>query len=193
MPDAAVAPADPLPSVLEAGRNCWRIEEAGRAALIVDAADYFVAVQEALRSARRQVLMIGWDFDTRICLDGGKGTRLNSLDRFIRQLAEAKPELRIHILKWNVGALKILGRGKMLLSVLRWMKRRNIEMELDSAHPIGASHHQKLVVIDDTLAFCGGIDRLPTGGTPGSIWTKIPAASGRTGSFMVHGTMSPWP
>ena len=31
-------------------------------------------------------------------------------------------------------------------------------MKLDGAHPPGASHHQKIVVIDDSLAFCGGID-----------------------------------
>ena len=29
---------------------------------------------------------------------------------------------------------------------------------LDGAHPRGASHHQKLVVIDDRLAFVGGLD-----------------------------------
>ena len=29
---------------------------------------------------------------------------------------------------------------------------------VDGAHPIGAVHHQKIVVIDDAVAFCGGID-----------------------------------
>ncbi len=28
----------------------------------------------------------------------------------------------------------------------------------DDRHPVGGSHHQKVVVIDDQLAFCGGID-----------------------------------
>jgi phosphatidylserine/phosphatidylglycerophosphate/cardiolipin synthase-like enzyme len=28
----------------------------------------------------------------------------------------------------------------------------------DGAHPVGASHHQKIVVIDDALAFVGGMD-----------------------------------
>jgi phosphatidylserine/phosphatidylglycerophosphate/cardiolipin synthase-like enzyme len=31
-------------------------------------------------------------------------------------------------------------------------------VKLDSHHPTGSSHHQKLVCIDDSLAFCGGID-----------------------------------
>src|SRR5690606_34887597 len=31
-------------------------------------------------------------------------------------------------------------------------------LEFDSAHPVGCSHHQKIAVIDDKLAVCGGID-----------------------------------
>ena len=54
--------------MLEAGQNCWRIEEASRAALIVDAADYFRLVRQAMVGARSQILLIGWDFDTRIHL-----------------------------------------------------------------------------------------------------------------------------
>jgi phosphatidylserine/phosphatidylglycerophosphate/cardiolipin synthase-like enzyme/uncharacterized membrane protein YdjX (TVP38/TMEM64 family) len=29
---------------------------------------------------------------------------------------------------------------------------------LDDHHPVGASHHQKVVVVDDRVAFCGGLD-----------------------------------
>ena len=39
-----------------------------------------------------------------------------------------------------------------------WLAERRIHVKLDGHHPIGASHHQKVVVIDDCLAFCGGID-----------------------------------
>src|SRR5687767_4304343 len=52
--------------MLQAGRNCWRIERAQRAALIVDAADYFRLARQAMLKARSQILLIGWDFDTRI-------------------------------------------------------------------------------------------------------------------------------
>ena len=31
-------------------------------------------------------------------------------------------------------------------------------MGFDDHHPIGGCHHQKVVVVDDQLAFCGGID-----------------------------------
>ena len=33
-----------------------------------------------------------------------------------------------------------------------------VHLAFDGRHPIGACHHQKIAVIDDSLAFCGGID-----------------------------------
>jgi phosphatidylserine/phosphatidylglycerophosphate/cardiolipin synthase-like enzyme len=33
-----------------------------------------------------------------------------------------------------------------------------LHFELDGHHPVGASHHEKMVVIDDRVAFIGGID-----------------------------------
>ena len=35
---------------------------------------------------------------------------------------------------------------------------RQVRFAFDGRHPIGASHHQKIIVVDDVLAFCGGID-----------------------------------
>ena len=49
-------------------------------------------------------------------------------------------------------------RGTTLVRMARWARTPQIQFKLDGAHPAGASHHQKIVVIDDTLAFCGGID-----------------------------------
>ncbi len=145
--------------MLEPGRNCWRIERAGRAALIVDAADYFALARKAMLRAQSQILLIGWDFDTRIhldlCDDEEAPTKLGPL---LSWLAKHRPELNIHILKWDLGAPKLLGRGTTILRLIRWAMSRRIAFKLDGAHPTGASHHQKIVVIDDRLAFCGGID-----------------------------------
>jgi uncharacterized membrane protein YdjX (TVP38/TMEM64 family) len=47
-----------------------------------------------------------------------------------------------------------------LLQSLRFQFRGNerFHFQLDSKHPVGACHHQKFVVIDDAMAFSGGID-----------------------------------
>jgi len=149
----------PAVSILAPGRNCWRIARADRAALVVDAADYFRLARLAMLKARAQILLIGWDFDTRIELDpacdDGAPERLGP---FLSWLAKHRPELDIRILKWDVGAIKLLGRGTTVLRLARWMASRQITFKLDGAHPVGASHHHKILVIDDALAFCGGID-----------------------------------
>ena len=147
---------DPL---LEPGRNCWRVERSDRAALIVDAADYFALARKAMLRAKSQILLIGWDFDTRIHLDlQADDEAPTKLGPLLSWLDDHRPDVRIHILKWDLGAPKLLGRGTTVLRLVRWMMSKRIEFKLDGAHPVGASHHQKIVVIDDMLAFCGGID-----------------------------------
>jgi phosphatidylserine/phosphatidylglycerophosphate/cardiolipin synthase-like enzyme len=144
----------------------WRYAKADRASVIVDAADYFALMQQAMLKARSRILLIGWDFDTRIHLAVGrrwwqKGWQRRypaRLGSFIVWLGRHRPGLEILILKWSFGALKFLGRGSMLLDLLRWWPHRRIDFKFDSTHPVGCSHHQKIVVIDDSLAVCGGID-----------------------------------
>jgi phosphatidylserine/phosphatidylglycerophosphate/cardiolipin synthase-like enzyme len=144
---------------LEPGRNCWRVERAARASLIVDAADYFRLARQAMLRAKKQILLIGWDFDTRICLDyGADDGAPRELGAFLSWLPRERPGLQVHILKWDVGAIKLVGRGTTVLRLARWASSDQIHFKLDGAHAMGASHHQKIAVIDDALAFCGGID-----------------------------------
>lgn len=146
--------------LLDPGRNCWRITRADRAALVVDAADYFRHARQAMMMARSQILLIGWDFDTRILLDHDcdEDGAPAHLGPFLSRLARDRPGLSIRILKWDLGALKLLGRGTTILRLIRWAWSKQIFFKLDGAHPFGASHHHKILVVDDSLAFCGGID-----------------------------------
>ncbi|MCL4187608.1 MAG: phospholipase [Rhodobacteraceae bacterium] len=147
-------------TVLRPGETCWRIEQADAVAVIIDAADYLRVVRDAMQHARHSILLIGWDFDTRIELDPADddGDVPNKLGRFLKWLVKNRPELHVHLLKWNLGALQSLGRGDTPLVVLRWVMSSRVHFRLDHAHPAAAAHHQKIVVIDDALAFCGGID-----------------------------------
>jgi phospholipase D1/2 len=135
------------------------VERAGRAALVVDAADYFRLARQAMLRAEKQIMLIGWDFDTRICLDydADDGAPVE-LGAFLSWLPKNRRGLQIHILKWDIGAIKLLGRGTTILRLARWAANNQIHFKLDGAHATGASHHHKIVVIDDRLAFCGGID-----------------------------------
>jgi phospholipase D1/2 len=146
--------------ILRPGETCWRIETADQLAVIVDAADYFTALRDAMQKARHSVIMIGWEFDTRISLDprAPKDGAPDRLGRFLSWLVRRRPELKIYLLQWDTGLLQTLVRGSTPLRLADWFVNRKIRLKLDHAHPAGAAHHQKIVVIDDALAFCGGID-----------------------------------
>lgn len=146
-------------TLLRPDHNCWRIERAAKAAVIVDADNYFKAARAAMLRARKQILLVGWDFDARIRLGGdvedGAPVQVGA---FLSWLVKRTPGLQVHILRWDVGAIKTLAHGRTLLRLAKWLKDPQIHMRLDSHHPPAGSHHQKVVVIDDDLAFCGGID-----------------------------------
>lgn len=148
-----------------AEEGIWRFARSERASVIVDAEDYFRLMQEAMLKARRRIFLIGWDFDTRIHLTHGRRwwqrpyrhghpSRLGS---FIGWLVRHRRDLDVRILKWSLGVVQLL-RGSMLLDVLRWARHSRITFKFDTAHPVACSHHQKIAVLDDRLAVCGGID-----------------------------------
>jgi phosphatidylserine/phosphatidylglycerophosphate/cardiolipin synthase-like enzyme len=140
------------------GSNCWRISRADCATVIVDAADYYHYIRPAMAEARRRIMIIGWDFDTRIALEPDEQGKGETLGAFFLRLAHERRDREIAVLKWNFGALKQFFRPAAITWLYRWWRTKRIEMRFDSAHPPGCSHHQKIVVIDDSLAACGGID-----------------------------------
>ena len=150
--------AGDLKPIVEKGRNCWRIGRADCARVIVDAADYYHCIRGAMEKADRRIFIVGWDFDTRIALEPDEKGKGETLGRFFLRLAKRKPERQIAILKWNFGALKQLMHPSAVVWLARWKLAKAIDFRFDSAHPVGCSHHQKIVVIDDNLAACGGID-----------------------------------
>ncbi|WP_242447415.1 phospholipase D-like domain-containing protein [Aurantiacibacter aquimixticola] len=151
-------------SSVEAG--VWQYAHARRVRVVVDGEDYFDLIQQAMLKAHQRILLIGWDFDTRIHLSRGrrwwqKGWKREypaRLGSFIVWLSNHRPDLEIRILKWSYGVLKFFSRGSMMLDLARWAPHRRIDFKFDTAHPVGCSHHQKIVVIDDDFAVCGGID-----------------------------------
>lgn len=147
-----------LKPIVDEGRNCWRIARATEASVVVDAADYYRHIRAAMVAAEKRIFVVGWDFDTRVPLLPDKRGKGESLGRFFLNLARDKPERQIDILKWNFGALKQFFHLRSAVWLFRWWRTRSIDFRFDKSHPVGCSHHQKIVVIDDRLAACGGID-----------------------------------
>jgi phospholipase D1/2 len=150
----------PVTAIVQPGRNCWRVDRADRFSSIQDAADYFRVVRQALLAARETVFVLGWDLTATVDLDpgahpDGAPTRL---DRLLRYIARKRPHLHCYLLTWDYGALYTLERDPFTRWRLGWRTPGRVRFGFDDRHPVGASHHQKVVVVDDQLAFCGGVD-----------------------------------
>ncbi len=145
--------------IVRPGRNCWKVAHARRAAVLVDGADYFAALEKAIRKATRSIVILGWDFDGRIRLrperDEAESPPLGEL---LRAQVEANPELEVTILVWSESIVHTPGSTKEMLFGAKWQDHARIAVKLDTYHPVYAAHHQKIVTIDDCLAFSGGMD-----------------------------------
>jgi phosphatidylserine/phosphatidylglycerophosphate/cardiolipin synthase-like enzyme len=135
------------------------VVEADRAAVLIDSADYYRHLYSALGRARRSIVILGWDFDGRIKLCPDRGAdEARPLGQLLRDLVEERPELEIRILVWSNAVIHAPGDSAALLLGSPWQDHPRIQLHLDTKHPFYASHHQKVVVIDDSMAFAGGID-----------------------------------
>lgn len=146
--------------LLKPGRNCWRIEHAHRFAMLVDADAYFRAVRQAICNARHSVFILSWDIDSRMLLvPGGANDGFpDPLGDFLHAVVATRPGLRAYVLNWDFAMLYALEREWLPVYKLDWRTHRRLAFRMDAKHPIGGSHHQKVVVIDDQVAFVGGLD-----------------------------------
>ena len=156
-PRAASARGERL---LVPGRNCWRIERAAHVAFLVDGEEYFGAVRKAIVNARHSILILGWDIDSRMLLtpDGANDGFPEPLGDFLNAVIASRPELHGYVLSWDFAMLYAMEREWLPIYKLDWRTHRRLSFRLDDRHPAGASHHQKVVVVDDAVAFVSGYD-----------------------------------
>jgi phospholipase D1/2 len=149
-------------SILRPGRNVWRIERAERAAVLLDGAAFFGALRNAFLNAHRSIFIVGWDIDSRTRLVGENAEPSDGyspiLVELLSELVETRPDLRIYILLWDFSVIYTVERELFPRLSLQWQTPDRVTLCMDDAVPFGSSQHQKLFVIDDALAFSGGLD-----------------------------------
>lgn len=150
----------PTEPILREGRNYWRRETADNVSFLIDGADYFAAFVSSVRKARRSIYIAGWDINsnTRLKPHADDSDADLTLGPFINDIVASRSDLEAHILTWDFSMLFALDREPFLFFKLGWNTHRRVHFHMDGKHPTGASHHQKIVVIDDRVAFVGGLD-----------------------------------
>ncbi len=146
---------------LDTAAAFWRREIAPRAAIFIDMADYFTAAREAMSVARRSVYFLNWAFDADTPFDpqpGGGGPAADRFGETLKRLAAEKPDLDIRVLCWDSAFPIAATQNFFPLVDRRAFTGSRVRFVLDSKLPMGACHHQKMIVVDDAVAFCGGGD-----------------------------------
>jgi phospholipase D1/2 len=151
--------------ILMPEKNCGQLVRADRVALLINGEAYFAAFHQAVLKAQKQVLILGWDIHSKVALLRGEAALQAQSDGLpvrlgplLDHVMRNNPDLDIRILIWDFSMLLSMERDPHLLFNLGWVPHPSICFHLDDEHPFGASHHQKIVVVDSQVAFCGGMD-----------------------------------
>ncbi|MGC3962675.1 MAG: VTT domain-containing protein [Rhodocyclaceae bacterium] len=146
--------------LFDIGSNCRAVAHAEHVALLVDGEAYFNTVVQACRQAQRSIVIVGWDFDSRAPTGfDAAGQPIDTLGNFLNELARTRRRLHIRILNWDYPMVFGLDRElSPAYGLSSWKPHRRVLFEYDNTQPVGGSHHQKIVVIDDRIAFVGGFD-----------------------------------
>jgi phosphatidylserine/phosphatidylglycerophosphate/cardiolipin synthase-like enzyme/uncharacterized membrane protein YdjX (TVP38/TMEM64 family) len=128
--------------------------------MLVDADAYFKAIRSAIRAARHSIFILSWDIDSRMRLvpAGANDGYPEELGEFLHAVISDREALHAYVLNWDFAMLYALEREWLPAYKLGWRTHRRLAFKMDGRHPVGASHHQKVVVVDDALAFVGGLD-----------------------------------
>jgi phosphatidylserine/phosphatidylglycerophosphate/cardiolipin synthase-like enzyme len=146
--------------LLSPGTTSWKAETAARAALLIDMEAYFDAAKDAMSRARHCVHLLNWAFEANTLFHpqpGGGGKDADRFGNFLIALAK-KPDLDVRVLCWK-SAMPVAATQHFF----PFMDRKafagtKVRFVLDGKLPVGACHHQKMIVVDDAIAFCGGGD-----------------------------------
>ena len=123
--------------------------------VLIAGAAYFAALEQAIRRARRSVLIAGW------CMTPGFALVRDEPPVLLRELlGEAAESIDVRVLLWAGAPVPAFTprRASVRKGRDELVRGTRIKAALDSNERPLHCHHEKLVVIDDEIAFIGGID-----------------------------------
>lgn len=140
--------------------NSWLVSRASHFSWVVDGEEYFRALRESMEAAEREILILGWDIDSSVELirDDSHPLYPSPLAETLQSLVERKASLKVCVLSWDFAMVYVLERELLPAYRFGWQNSERLHFQLDGEHATGASHHQKIVIIDGDLAFVGGFD-----------------------------------
>lgn len=141
-------------------RNSNSITRAERMSLLIDGDAYFRAARKAILEARQTVHILGWDVNShvRMLREPPYDDAPEQFADFLWHALEKNPDLHIYLLLWDYSMIYIAEREWNPFSHFKRNKHPRLHFQTDNFLPLGSSHHQKILAVDDALAFVGGLD-----------------------------------
>jgi phosphatidylserine/phosphatidylglycerophosphate/cardiolipin synthase-like enzyme len=147
----ALAAEPPVGGWAESGS--FKPREGCAAELLVDGTAVLPRMVEDIAGARSHVHATGWYFTPSFCMGPG-GPTLREL------LAETAVRVDVRVLAWAGAPLPLFhpDRGEVRDMCAELTRGTRIDMQLDSRERPMHCHHEKLVIVDDRIAYVGGLD-----------------------------------
>jgi phosphatidylserine/phosphatidylglycerophosphate/cardiolipin synthase-like enzyme len=130
--------------------------------VLIDGAEVLPAIAEAIRGARRSVRMAGWHSAPHFALERGEPPAV--LRELLAEAVARGAEVRV--LLWAGAPLRVFtpARADVRADAREFARDTGIRVALDARERLLHCHHEKVVVVDDEVAFVGGVDLTDLGG-----------------------------
>src|SRR3954469_2226181 len=122
--------------------------------VLIDGANALPRMAEAIRSAKRHVHVCSWHLEPDFDPGPRKGSPVREL------LAETAERVPVRVLVWAGAPVPVFQprRGAVRAAGERLIRGTKVQWERDAHGGMMHCHHEKLVIVDDAVAFVGGID-----------------------------------
>src|SRR4051794_31324424 len=122
--------------------------------VLVDGAQGLPAMAEAIRGAQRHVHVCSWHLEADFApeRDGARRSRVREL------LGEAAERVPVRVLVWAGAPVPVFKPSRNAVRAQRdaLVRGTRIRVELDAHGRAMHCHHEKIVIVDDEVAFVGG-------------------------------------
>ena len=151
---------DPPRTSVRTGAETWwarqsPVRPGNSVEFLIDGADALPEMERAIRSAQHHVHIAGWHATPGFRLTRGPGAvRLRDL------LAEVAERVPVRLLLWAGPPVPLFQPSRTDVKQARdeFIRGSRVQCALDRREYTMHCHHEKIVVVDDAVAFVGGID-----------------------------------
>jgi phosphatidylserine/phosphatidylglycerophosphate/cardiolipin synthase-like enzyme len=130
--------------------------------VLIDGAEMLRAIAEAIRGARRSVRIAGWHSAPHFALERGEPPTV--LRELLAQTVARGVDVRA--LLWAGAPFHVFtpSRADVRADARELARDTGVRVAVDDRERLLHCHHEKLVVVDEEVAFVGGIDLTNLGG-----------------------------